>query len=112
MIQTTETEEELAVHWRSLYEARTDQQARLRARDGDFWGGRAETFARRIDAPDATLGVIMGKLRPDDVLLDVGAGAGRYAIPVAGHVKELVALEPSKGMGEALLREAERRRVP
>ena len=110
MIQTTE--DELAADWRSLYEERTAQQARLRARESDFWGGRAETFARRIDSPDATLGVVMGKLRPDDTVLDVGAGAGRYAIPVAGHVKELVALEPSKGMGDALLREAQGRGVP
>jgi len=110
MIQTTENE--LADRWRSLYEARAAQQAGLRGREGDFWGGRAEVFAKRIDSPDATLAVVLERLRLSDTLLDVGAGAGRYAIPAASHVKELVALEPSQGMGQALLREAERRGVP
>lgn len=105
-------EDELAARWRSLHEARAAQQARLRAREGDFWGGRAEVFAKRIDSPDATLAVILKKLRAEETLLDVGAGAGRYAIPAASHVSELIALEPSAGMGQALLREAERRNVP
>jgi hypothetical protein len=110
MLQTRE--DELAAHWRTLHETRATQQSRLRARESDFWGGRAEVFAKRIDSPDAILPVIHSKLRSEDALLDVGAGAGRYAIPAASHVKELIALEPSEGMGQALLREAERRNVP
>jgi SAM-dependent methyltransferase len=109
MIQTRE--DELAERWRSLHETRAAQQARLRGREGDFWGSRAQVFAKRIDAPDATLGVILERMHSSDNVLDVGAGAGRYAIPIAGHVKEVVALEPSAGMGEALLREAEGRHV-
>jgi SAM-dependent methyltransferase len=109
MIQTRE--EELAERWRSLHETRAAQQARLRGREGDFWGNRAQIFAKRIDAPDATLGVILKRLQPSDTVLDVGAGAGRYAIPIAAHVREVVALEPSEGMGQALVREATERRV-
>jgi SAM-dependent methyltransferase len=109
MIQTRE--DELTQRWRSLYEARTAQAARLRGREGDFWGNRAQIFAKRIDAPDATLGVILKRLQASDTVLDVGAGAGRYAIPIAAKVKEVVALEPSAGMGEALVREAQERKI-
>ena len=50
-------------------------------------------------------------MQPSDTVLDVGAGAGRYAVPAATRAREVIALEPSKGMGEALLREAEKRNV-
>jgi cyclopropane fatty-acyl-phospholipid synthase-like methyltransferase len=38
-------------------------------------------------------------LQPDDVVLDIGGGAGRY-LPLALHCRELVNIEPSPGMGE------------
>jgi SAM-dependent methyltransferase len=106
------TEDALARHWRTLYEARTAQAARQRQqREGDFWGGRADIFARRIDTPDDTLGIILEKVQPGDTVLDVGGGAGRYAIPLAAHAKDVVVVEPSAGMGAALLQEAEKRHV-
>jgi methyltransferase family protein len=111
MTATQTAENELAQRWRALYEARSAQQARTRAREGDFWGQRAQVFARRIDTPDSTQELILGLMNPGDVLLDVGAGAGRYAVPAAGRVREVIALEPSKGMGESLLSEAEKRNV-
>lgn len=109
MIQTSESA--LAELWRSLYAARTTQQDRQRAREADVWGARADVFARRIDSPDETLGVLLEKLRPGDTLLDVGGGSGRYAIPASQHVKEVVVAEPSAGMGRALLQEVEKRGV-
>lgn len=42
--------------------------------------------------------------RRDDVWLDIGAGAGRYALPLALSVGEVIALDPSAGM-LAVLRE-------
>ena len=55
---------------------------------------------RRTDEPilDALLALAM----PDDAWLDIGAGAGRYALPLALHVREVVAVEPSDGMRAAL----------
>jgi SAM-dependent methyltransferase len=106
------TEDALALHWRSLYAARTAQAARMRQqREGDFWGGRADVFARRIDTPDETLGIVLEKVRAGDSVLDVGGGAGRYAIPLAARAKEVVVVEPSAGMGAALLQEAEKRQT-
>src|SRR5579875_96627 len=106
------TEDALARHWRSLYEARTAQAARQRQqREGDFWGARADVFARRIDTPDETLGVILEKIQPGDTVLDVGGGAGRYAIPIAERAKDVLVVEPSAGMGASLVQETERRHV-
>jgi molybdenum cofactor cytidylyltransferase len=55
---------------------------------------------RRTDEP--LLDALLALARPDDVWLDIGAGAGRYAMPVALRVREVVALEPSEGMRAAL----------
>jgi SAM-dependent methyltransferase len=98
-------------HWRTVYEARASQQQRVRGRQGDYWGRRAEVFSRRIGAPDGALDLLLKRIQHGDTVLDVGAGAGRYAIPAAARAKEVIAVEPSIGMGKALVEEAEKRRV-
>jgi SAM-dependent methyltransferase len=109
MIQTSE--DELAARWRTLHDNRAAQQGRARERESDFWGKRADVFARRIDSPDATFDAILVHIQRGETLLDVGAGAGRYAIPAAGRAREVIALEPSAGMGRTLLQEAQKRGV-
>lgn len=109
MIQATQRDWES--HWRGLYEARAAQQ-RSRGRQGDYWGNRAEVFSRRIGSPDAALDLLLAKIQAGDTVLDVGAGAGRYAIPAAAKAKEVVAVEPSLGMGRTLLDEAGKRQLP
>lgn len=41
-------------------------------------------------------------LGPDVSVIDVGAGGGRFAAPLAERVREVVAVEPSAGMREVL----------
>ncbi len=48
---------------------------------------------------DASLQVIVSYLRPDDVFIDVGGGAGRVSLPLAQSCREVVVVEPSPGMG-------------
>ena len=43
---------------------------------------------------------------PDDVWLDIGAGGGRYALPLALAVREVVAIDPSPSMLAALTEDA------
>ena len=40
--------------------------------------------------------------RADDTWLDIGAGGGRYALPLARSVREVVAVDPSAAMLEVL----------
>ena len=68
-------------------------------RRADHWADLAELF--RLDPHrswDKNLHAIAGHLLPTDVLLDVGGGAGRVSLPLAGQVREAVLVEPSESM--------------
>ncbi len=45
-------------------------------------------------------------VRPDDTLLDIGAGTGRFALPLAAHVRHITALDRSEQMLATLERKA------
>src|SRR5712691_4688729 len=67
----------------------------------DPWGG---PIARRFRADphrplDANLAVLASFTRPEDVLLDVGGGAGRVALPLALRCREVITVDASPGMG-------------
>ena len=92
-----------------VYAARIDaviaQRDRLRggARDGDRWVGAAiESF--RGDphrSLDPNLEVLASYLQPNDVLVDIGGGAGRISLPLALRCREVVNVDPSDGMAAA-----------
>ena len=82
------------------------EQQRRRLGLGDPGSGRWDASAARFTAdprrtPDANLSAIMEYLAPEHVVLDVGGGAGRYALPIALRCKAVINVEPSRGMGEA-----------
>src|SRR5215471_11348436 len=89
-----------------LYAARIDavraQRARLHgAPPDDPWGGQV---ARRFRydphrSLDANLAVLASYMRPEDVLIDVGGGAGRVALPLALNCREVITVDASSGMG-------------
>ena len=91
--------------WTARVRAHHDQTARVRetAEGGDFYAPVSRLFIadpRRTD--DEVLDHLLSLARPDDTWLDIGAGAGRYALPLALRVRRVVALDPSPGMLEAL----------
>ncbi len=51
---------------------------------------------------DATLDALRGLVRPEETVLDIGAGGGRYALSLALHCREVIAIEPSAGMRATL----------
>lgn len=80
-----------------------EQQARLRngRPEGDRWGGEtARRFRRDPRRPlEASLQAVAEYLHPDDVMVDVGGGAGRMSLPFASRCREVVCVDPSPGMG-------------
>ena len=89
------------------------QRARLHAEQlpDDPWGG--ETPQRfRYDphrSLDANLEAIVAYMQPEDVLIDVGGGAGRVSLPLALRCRGVINVDASPGMlaaFEALAAEA------
>lgn len=73
-------------------------------RRADHWADLAELFRLDPHRPwDKNLHAIAGHLQPTDVLLDVGGGAGRVSLPLAGQVQEVVLVEPSEGMRDQFI---------
>ncbi len=93
-------------YWREMVEGREAQAARLRARLGpapaNYWDQRAAGFRegvqRRGGETAEVLDLILARCAPESTVLDVGAGVGRYALPLARSVRRVVAVEPSAGM--------------
>jgi SAM-dependent methyltransferase len=90
------------------YAARVDaviaQRTRLRGRQppGDLFGALPPDHpllsvdARRPLEPN--LEVIASYVKPDDVIVDVGGGAGRYSLPLALRCREVINVDPSAAM--------------
>ena len=71
--------------------------------DADFWRTRASAFrAEPRREPDAALRRVLDIAGPDTTVLDVGAGGGRLALPLALRCQHVTAVEPSPSMVEQL----------
>lgn len=93
--------------WRQLVIERAEQGDRWRGagQDSDYWSRSAQRFAtltRGLPEDDPFLVALKNAVTPEDTVLDVGAGAGRYATAIAPYVKRVIALDPSPGMLEQL----------
>ena len=85
------------------YAARVDafnqQAARVSAPRSDRWAARAAMFRldprRTLEANTAAVAALVGS---NDVVVDVGGGAGRVCLPIALHCAEVVNIEPSAAM--------------
>jgi SAM-dependent methyltransferase len=101
---TTATAAALEAAWAERVRANRVQVDEVReVPDRDFYAPVSALFVadpRRTgeEALDALLAIA----DPDERWLDIGAGAGRYALPLALHVGEVIAVEPSASMRNAL----------
>jgi SAM-dependent methyltransferase len=90
--------------WRARVRANREQVDQFReASPSDFYAPIAGMFRadpRRRDEP--TLERLRTLVQPEDVVLDIGAGGGRYALPLALASREVIAIEPSDGMRQVL----------
>lgn len=64
------------------------------------WDQRAASFYRAVAGTSAEVEEQIGALNllPTDTVLDMGAGTGRFAVPMARYVSHVTALDPSPGM--------------
>ena len=67
--------------------------------DPRYWDRRAATFARSTTGrTEQFLEVVWPFVTARSTVIDVGAGAGRHAVPLAGRAEWVTAVEPSEGM--------------
>lgn len=73
-----------------------------------MWDAFAERYDGygRLQAAHTQAQVEAMDLRPDETLLDVGAGAGRLSVPASRRVRRVTALDTSRRMLDALARNA------
>jgi SAM-dependent methyltransferase len=90
----------LLASWGRRVRANAEQVDRFaEQRSQDHYAPVANRFRvdpRRTDDP--SLDALLTLARPDETWLDIGAGGGRYALPLALAVREVIAVDPSPGM--------------
>ncbi len=101
---TTATAAALEEAWAERVRANREQVDQVReVPDHDFYAPVSSLFVadpRRTG--EEALDALIALAEPGDRWLDIGAGAGRYALPLAIHVDEVIAVEPSASMRNAL----------
>ncbi len=80
-------------------ETKPDQQ--------DYWQGRARDFHAQVrrrwaEEHNSSRDVVLARVSQSSTVLDIGAGTGAWAIPLAPHVRKVTALEASPAMIEVL----------
>ena len=108
MIPTAQT-------WLNQIRAEHAQTERLRDQpnpNDDHWHGMTVSFRddpHRTDDP--LLDRLAREIQPNHTLIDVGAGPGRLALPLALKCRHVTAVEPSPAMSEAFREEADRHHI-
>ena len=87
--------------WAARVRANRDQAERVREGEPpkDFYAPVASMFRadpRRTD--EAALDALRSLVQPGERWVDIGAGGGRYTLPLALLAGEVIAVEPSDGM--------------
>ena len=94
------------INWNELWKARRSGYYRRRAHEdpGSRWDKRAKQFNESmLQHPERAERQIANlELSQEYTVLDVGAGTGRLAIPIAKRVKSVTAIDQSMGMLECL----------
>ena len=101
---TTVTAAKLEADWAARVRANREQVDEVReVPDRDFYAPVSSLFVadpRRTG--EEALDALLELVEPGERWLDIGAGAGRYALPLAMRAGEVIAVEPSASMRNAL----------
>ncbi len=96
--------------WKRMIEEEHAQSDRMRgpvSPTADHWTDYAQQFRadpRRTDDP--LVDRLSQKVASHHTVIDVGAGGGRLALPLALRCRQVVAVEPSESMASVLLQQA------
>jgi hypothetical protein len=111
------TEEQALAAWAARVRADREQVDRCREVEDptDFWTSLASRFRRDPNREDdVTLDVLRAMTCAGDTWLDIGAGGGRFALPLALKAARVHVVEPSPSMLEVLragMRESDIRNI-
>ncbi len=105
-----------ADRWTESVEAHQDQSKKIQIESDWPQGDLADTLLPRLkDDPRRTGDMVLDRLDlevgSNTSVLDVGGGAGKYALPLALRSRSVKVVEPSTAMGEVLEAEAKRARI-
>ena len=92
--------QDLTTRGHGWFSLKFNHQDKARAYD---IASRKKNLGRR----DVLLDFVKQQLKPEDTAIDIGAGTGRWTIPLAGVVSKVTAIEPAKSMYDILIRNAE-----
>ncbi len=87
---------DFAASWQAYRDARYGDKSE--ADDRALWESFAAQYDDRVPVCAAVLDILKSLLHPDDTVLDVGAGTGRYTLPLAHATRRVTALDPSPDM--------------
>lgn len=99
--------------WAERVRAEHEQAERVRGlkNDSDYWQPFAHRFTPQREGEggrDPSVDALLELVHPGDTVLDVGAGGGRIAIPLAAKCRHVVAVEPSEAMRNRMAEQAKR----
>ena len=106
-----------AERWSTLVTSR-EAQARAREQaqpDESYWDARSGRLTMLLTPADPEtdpiLQRIMNNVLTGETVVDVGAGGGRYTIPLSAVASRVIAVEPSAGMAGRLRANIEERNI-
>ena len=102
--------------WHDLVERFREEPAQSEKGMLARWRKRARSWGyteekRKRDWDDPLMRFVLGRLEHEDTVLDVGAGVGRWSIPMAMICKKVTALDKLDGMLEILRENASHEKV-
>ncbi len=104
--------------WNRLVKQREDRRRPEPLPDeGDRWSARAESYDARTQdrwaAKDTSREFLVALLKslPAPALLDIGAGSGKWAVPLAPFARHVTAVEPSAAMRTRLQEHLAKRNI-